>query len=262
MRAIAKAMLKLSTGASWLSPTPKMVDHSEVVNGVTCMAFEAVATSKCDEGFPLFRIYNGQKKVTITCNDETLEVGCSCPSTGHFETKMALYMPPSLTPHCVAQHVKFAAAMRQEASLEAEKYFPCAAEVQKKCDGIELPPAPPPAEPKEVPGGLCEIYVGMCIMVPVFSKPELMGTRVRYIGCKNDCLGGRDLPTPKGKCTMVECASRCFGYRYFGLQKGNKPGFGACHCGMLPGKQGDAAGCQCVAARNDSSALLKCKNCE
>ena len=99
----------------------------------------------------------------------------------------------------------------------------------------------------------------------VASSPEMLGTSKfveSFIGCKRDCLGGRDLPVAKGKCTAVVCASRCFGYKYYGLQKSDTPGYGTCSCGMLVGTQGDADGCQCEAARADASKLLKCKNCE
>lgn len=103
------------------------------------------------------------------------------------------------------------------------------------------------------------------------SSPQILGTTAlsdSYFGCYYDCLGGRDLPAAKGKCTLAVCAQRCYGYKYWALQGGNaqNQGRGNCWCGMEVGKQGQVqpiaeADARCEAARSDAMQMKKCENC-
>jgi len=94
-----------------------------------------------------------------------------------------------------------------------------------------------------------------------FTAPAKPMAKPKFVGCRKDCLTGRDLPISKGKAiSEAVCAMRCFGYSNYGLSAGNR-----CWCGMAPGRQGPATKCteaQCRAGRvGPGTSLQKCKNC-
>ena len=115
----ATASLKLTPGTAWLVE-PSVKTHSETVNGVNCLGFEAMGIAKCN---------TGPYRANASCTDETINVGCNCPSTV-IEAKVTVYMPDILAPYCASQHMAWSAVAMQRAGAEFQKYFPCAAKIQ------------------------------------------------------------------------------------------------------------------------------------